>query len=62
MQKLNTHYCKEDDMTFITEDSYDDFGLVSQEVVGFYYGEPNPKSTGLYYRSYKATFNEEKED
>lgn len=49
-----TVYSKEADITFIMEDTYNYGQLVSTEVKGFYYGEPQDKSTKEYYGKLKA--------
>lgn len=45
------------DMTFVMEDTYNDNGdVVSTECVGFYYGEPDEKSTEYFVGKLKADF------
>lgn len=60
---LDIHYCKEDDMTFLIESVYDGDRdgsvLISQECVGWYYGEPTEENTKTFYKSLKADYNSE---
>ena len=60
---VDVHYCEEDDMTFLIESIYDgdldDSILISQECVGWYYGEPTEENTRKYYRDLKADYNSE---
>lgn len=45
------------DMTFIMEDTYDEDGEpVSTECVGWYYGEPDEKSTKVFIGKLKAEY------
>ena len=51
-------YVKEHDISFIMEEISDDRGLLmTLEVVGFYYGEPDDKLNALYKGSTKAEFS-----
>lgn len=54
-----TVYAKEDDLTFIMEDTYKDDAIISTEVKGFYYGEPKDKHTKEYYGELKADLSAE---
>lgn len=47
-------YSSDGDMTFIMEDIWDNDELVSTEVKGFYFGEPNEKCTEIFYGKLKA--------
>lgn len=51
-------YSPEVDMTFILEEYYDTCVEmpISTEVVGFYYGTPDPEATKEYYGNRKATY------
>jgi len=51
-----TVYAKEDDLTFIMEDTYKDDVVISKEVKGFYFGEPQEEFTKDYYGEIKADF------
>ena len=51
-------YSSTHDITFIMEDLCDDSGnVVSTEVIGFYYGEPDEQATELFRGSLKARFD-----
>lgn len=43
-------------MTFILEDTYENEDVISVEVKGFYFGEPDEKLTKQYYGKVKADF------
>lgn len=51
-------YAQYDDITFIMEEYYDTCAEqpISTEVVGFYYGTPDPEATKEYYGKRKATY------
>lgn len=47
----------ENDMTFIMKETYDDDNeLISTECVGWYYGEPDEKSTATFIGKLKAEY------
>lgn len=46
------------DMTFIMEDVYNCENLISTEVKGFYYGEPNDQATLNFNGCIKANYEE----
>ena len=48
-KEVYTVYAERDDMTFIMEDSYNEYGDVETHVKGFHYGEPNENSITFYY-------------
>ena len=50
-------YSPSGDITFIMEDTYKNGEIVSTEVKGFYYGEPDEKSTKDFYGKRKAKFD-----
>jgi hypothetical protein len=57
MKKLYEVYAESHDITTLFEDTYNDRGdIISTEVVGFYYGEPDAKATKEFYRNLKAEF------
>ena len=57
--KIYTVYSTESDMTFIMEDTYNKDRLLSTEVKGFYFGEPQDKFTKEYYGELKADLSAE---
>ena len=57
-KEIYTCYSENADITFIMEEITDDDGeLISQEVKGFYYGEPDEENIKLFYGSLKAEFD-----
>ena len=54
--KIETNYSQEADRTFIIEETYINGELFSEEVVGFYSGEPNEKDTQTFLHKTKATY------
>ena len=55
--EIYTTYAPDTDITFIMEDVYNGDELVSTEIKGFYYGEPNTDDTKHYYGGgIKATY------
>lgn len=56
-KKIYTCQARNDDITFIMEDTYKDGEIVSTEVKGFYYGEPDEEATKQFYGDLKATFD-----
>lgn len=54
--RIYTVYASNDDITFIMRDTMNDDGLVSVEVIGFYYGTPNVEATMQFKNKLKATF------
>ena len=57
MTEIITTYAPDTDMTFILRESYSGEELVSTEVVGFYYGEPDDNLTQYYIGNLKAVFH-----
>lgn len=53
-----SEYSKEYDKTFIFERIYEANTIISIELLGWYYGEPNAKSDEAFVRKYKATYVE----
>lgn len=46
---ISVHYCEKDDMTFIMQNGYNEYGnLYRQECIGWYYGEPDAELTKTY--------------
>ena len=56
-KKLYACYARNDDITFIMEDTYKNGEIISTEVKGFYYGEPDEKSTEYFNGKRKAKFD-----
>lgn len=57
-KEIYTCYSPGADITFIMEEITNKDGeLISQEVKGFYYGNPDEECTKLFYGSIKATFD-----
>lgn len=56
MKKVYTVYSNTEDITFILEDTELYGNVISTEVKGFYFGEPDEKATEQYYGSLKAEF------
>lgn len=55
-------YAREGDMTFIMEETHDADGeLISTECVGWYYGEPDDRSTATFTGKLKAEYLMDKE-
>ena len=56
--KIYTIYSEEANMTFIMEDTYDTDQelLISTEVKGFYYGDPDDEATKIFYGEVKTEF------
>lgn len=53
MKTIYTVYAKEDNLTFIMEETE-----ASLSVKGFYFGEPDEKATKIFYDSLTAHFEE----
>ena len=53
---IYTTYSEETDMTFILKDVFMNDDAKSTEVIGFYFGTPNDKSTIAYIGKLKAEF------
>lgn len=53
---IRTPYFESEDKTLIFEYIYMDDKLLSCELKGFYYGEPNEEDTKIYYGKLKAEF------
>ena len=49
-------YARNDDITFIMEETYKNGEVISTEVKGFYYGEPDEKANNDFYGKLKAKF------
>lgn len=46
---ISVHYCEKDDISFIMQDSYNEYGnLYRQECIGWYYGKPDAELTKTY--------------
>ena len=61
MEELNgkiieEHYAETADITFIVEDTYKDGEIISTEVKGFYYGEPDEENTKEFYGKLKVVY------
>lgn len=57
-KKIYTIYTPNDDITFIMEESYNGKEqLIALECKGFYFGEPDERSTRAFYNDYKAEFD-----
>lgn len=54
--EIYTVYSNDSDITFIMENTYSGDDLVSTEVKGFYFGEPEDELTKNYYGELKANF------
>ena len=54
--EIYTTYAPDTDITFILEDVWNGEELVSTEVKGFYFGEPNDDDTQNFYGGLKAEF------
>lgn len=54
--KISTNYSFVADRTFIIEETYTNGELLSEEVIGFYSGEPNEEDTKLFAHKTKATY------
>lgn len=61
MKNIYTSYDENLDMTFIIKDKYnnENLTLLSTEVVGFYFGEPNNEDTKDYTGKLEAIFDKE---
>lgn len=55
-KKVDVAYSPSHDITFILEECYMNEKIVSTEIVGFYYGEPDEKNTIAYYGKIKAQY------
>ena len=53
---IYTVYSEEADMIFIMKDTLEGKSIISIEVVGFYWGEPNKEATQGYYGSLKVEY------
>jgi hypothetical protein len=47
-KEINTYYCPEGDITFIMEFTYKHCEMIAEQVIGFYYGEPDEKTTQIF--------------
>ena len=56
--RLYPVYCEHEDLTFVMREEYDTCTgeVITLEVTGFYYGEPNPVDTKEFNGKRKATF------
>ena len=46
---ISAHYCEKDDITFIMQNGYNEYGnLYRQECICWYYGEPDAELTKTY--------------
>lgn len=55
-KEIYTTYAPDTDITFIMEDVWNGEELVSMEVKGFYFGEPDEDGTKEFYGGLKAEF------
>ena len=56
--EIITTYAPDTDITFILKETCDENGdPISTEVVGFYYGQPDEKSTDYFIGKLKAEFS-----
>lgn len=55
-KKLESCYSPSYDITFILEETYKDGEIISSEVKGFYYGEPDEEATEYFNGKLKATY------
>jgi hypothetical protein len=56
-KELYSVYAKEDDITFVMEDTINENGKITAvECVGFYYGEPTEEDTRFFKGKLKADF------
>ena len=55
-KKLESCYSPSYDITFIMEETYKDGEIISSEVKGFYYGEPDEEATKEFNGKLKATY------
>lgn len=55
-KKLESCYSPSYDITFIMEETYKDGEIISSEVKGFYYGEPDEESTKKFNGKLKAKY------
>ena len=56
-KKLESCYSPSYDITFIMEETYKDGEIISSEVKGFYYGEPDEESTEYFNGKLKAEYD-----
>lgn len=56
-KKLESCYCPSYDITFIMEETYKDGEIISSEVKGFYYGEPDEESTEYFNGKRKCKYD-----
>lgn len=54
--KIEEHYCNETDHTFIMKATYEGEDLVAEQVIGFYWGEPDADATAEYANSLTAEY------
>lgn len=55
-ESIYTAYSSNTDMTFIMKDVCEDTEVISTEVIGWYFGEPNESATEAFVGKLKATF------
>ena len=56
IEEIYEVYAEENDMTFIIRDTFECENLLSTEVIGFYFGEPDGDKTPYYIGNLKSTF------
>lgn len=56
---VGAYYASEADITFLLQDHYENGSLISQECVGWYYGQPDDSKTKLYAGSIKAEYTKD---
>lgn len=56
VKKLESCYSPSYDITFIMEETYKDGEIISSEVKGFYYGEPDEEATEYFNGKLKAEY------
>lgn len=55
--KIYTTYAPSEDITFILEDSWNGTGVITTEVKGLYFGEPNEEATKEFYGKLSLDFD-----
>ena len=58
MTIIDEIYAEKDDMTFLMKREYINKTLISEEVIGWYYGEPDHKATCRFVGKLKAEYEE----
>ena len=55
-EKIYEVYAENDEITFIMKDTYKNDNIISVELVGFYFGEPDEAMTEKFINKIKAIF------